>query len=139
MMSRLFLFSLLAACTLAQAAPFPFDGASFKGRIAWSADGNYNDEDDWAASPAIDEPYMADRAVYDVEIRCRAAGAKAAGFALLVNGTEAGPGWKVEPAGREWRSHVVKNVLLNRGDQLAVVEKESTAGAGLDFIELKKR
>ncbi|MBT3383615.1 MAG: hypothetical protein HN778_02215 [Prolixibacteraceae bacterium] len=23
----------------------------FKGRIAWSADGNYNDEDDWAAAP----------------------------------------------------------------------------------------
>lgn len=23
----------------------------FKGRIAWSADGNFNDEDDWAASP----------------------------------------------------------------------------------------
>lgn len=24
---------------------------SFKGRIAWSADGNWNDEDDWSASP----------------------------------------------------------------------------------------
>ena len=29
----------------------PFDGKNFKGRIAWSADGNFNDEDDWAASP----------------------------------------------------------------------------------------
>jgi len=29
----------------------PFDGKNFKGRIAYSADGNYNDEDDWAASP----------------------------------------------------------------------------------------
>ncbi len=28
----------------------PFDGKTFKGRIAYSADGNYNDEDDWAAS-----------------------------------------------------------------------------------------
>ena len=28
----------------------PFDGKNFKGRIAYSADGNYNDEDDWAAS-----------------------------------------------------------------------------------------
>ena len=25
--------------------------SEFKGRIAWSADGNFNDEDDWAASP----------------------------------------------------------------------------------------
>ena len=29
----------------------PFDGRNFKGRIAWSSDGNFNDEDDWAASP----------------------------------------------------------------------------------------
>ncbi|MFH1717982.1 MAG: hypothetical protein ABIF19_11560 [Planctomycetota bacterium] len=29
----------------------PFDGQTFKGRIAYSADGNYNDEDDWGASP----------------------------------------------------------------------------------------
>ena len=29
----------------------PFDGNDFKGRIAYSADGNFNDEDDWAASP----------------------------------------------------------------------------------------
>jgi hypothetical protein len=29
----------------------PFDGASFKGRIAYSADGNFNDKDDWASSP----------------------------------------------------------------------------------------
>jgi CubicO group peptidase (beta-lactamase class C family) len=29
----------------------PFDGKSFKGRIAYSCDGNHNDRDDWAASP----------------------------------------------------------------------------------------
>jgi hypothetical protein len=33
------------------AEPGPFDGKEFKGRIAWSSDGNHNDEDDWAASP----------------------------------------------------------------------------------------
>ena len=30
---------------------WPFDGKTFRGRIAYSADGNHNDEDDWAASP----------------------------------------------------------------------------------------
>ena len=30
----------------------PFDGKNFKGRIAFSSDGNYNDEDDWGAFPA---------------------------------------------------------------------------------------
>ena len=29
----------------------PFDGEHFKGRIAFSSDGNYNDEDDWGAFP----------------------------------------------------------------------------------------
>jgi hypothetical protein len=29
----------------------PFEGGKFKGRIAYSADGNHNDPDDWAASP----------------------------------------------------------------------------------------
>jgi hypothetical protein len=29
----------------------PFDGKNFEGRIAFSSDGNYNDEDDWGAFP----------------------------------------------------------------------------------------
>lgn len=29
----------------------PFDGKTFTGRIAFSSDGNYNDEDDWGAFP----------------------------------------------------------------------------------------
>ena len=31
--------------------PGPYDGNSFKGRIAFSSDGNHNDEDDWGAFP----------------------------------------------------------------------------------------
>jgi hypothetical protein len=31
----------------------PFEGKTFKGRIAYSSDGNHNDEDDWAASPMV--------------------------------------------------------------------------------------
>ncbi|UCD51108.1 MAG: hypothetical protein JSW27_00460, partial [Phycisphaerales bacterium] len=31
--------------------PGPFDGTCFRGRIAFSSDGNYNDEDDWGAFP----------------------------------------------------------------------------------------
>ncbi len=29
----------------------PYDSGRFQGRIAYSADGNHNDPDDWAASP----------------------------------------------------------------------------------------
>jgi hypothetical protein len=39
------------AAARAHAQPGPFDGKTFKGRIAWSADGNFNDPDDWIASP----------------------------------------------------------------------------------------
>lgn len=53
---RVRLLSPLAAGALiaAMAAAFPAVPApgAFKGRIAWSCDGNHNDEDDWAASPA---------------------------------------------------------------------------------------
>ena len=42
-------FALAAATGGAHSGPF--DGKTFKGRIAWSCDGNHNDEDDWAASP----------------------------------------------------------------------------------------
>lgn len=48
-------------CTIAFLLPFtplriypnpgPFDGTYFKGRIAFSSDGNFNDEDDWGAFP----------------------------------------------------------------------------------------
>jgi len=37
--------------TILDARSGPFDGKNFKGRIAFSSDGNYNDEDDWGAFP----------------------------------------------------------------------------------------
>lgn len=43
----LIFFSVSNIC----AFPGPFDGRNFKGRIAFSSDGNYNDEDDWGAFP----------------------------------------------------------------------------------------
>ena len=42
---------LLNPATFTRAESGPFDGKTFKGRIAYSADGNFNDPDDWAASP----------------------------------------------------------------------------------------
>lgn len=43
------LFLLMTALNTSYAAPF--EGGTFKGRIAYSADGNHNDPDDWIASP----------------------------------------------------------------------------------------
>lgn len=48
--------------------PGPFDGKTFKGRIAFSSDGNYNDEDDWGAFPVavaiLDAFGVADKLVH---------------------------------------------------------------------------
>jgi len=44
----------VALCLIALGSPAiarPYEGGAFKGRIAWSADGNHNDPDDWIASP----------------------------------------------------------------------------------------
>ncbi|MBM4018306.1 MAG: hypothetical protein FJ288_08270 [Planctomycetes bacterium] len=43
---------LLAARCSRGAEGRPYAGGRFQGRIAWSADGNHNDPDDWIASPA---------------------------------------------------------------------------------------
>jgi hypothetical protein len=51
---RLVCFALALSLPIAvtgYAAEGPFDGKGFRGRIAYSADGNFNDPDDWAASP----------------------------------------------------------------------------------------
>jgi hypothetical protein len=55
-MTRIIIACLNAALLLSFtaslfAAEGPFDGHRFQGRIAYSADGNFNDPDDWAASP----------------------------------------------------------------------------------------
>lgn len=43
------LLLLLSLALLASGRPY--EGGKFRGRIAWSADGNHNDPDDWIASP----------------------------------------------------------------------------------------
>jgi hypothetical protein len=42
---------LLGHCAAHSTAAGPFDGQTFRGRIAFSTDGNHNDPDDWIASP----------------------------------------------------------------------------------------
>jgi hypothetical protein len=72
-MVRVFLAGLCAALFSAIAgepvlAAGPYVGGEFRGRIAYSADGNHNDPDDWAASPLalaiIAEARLKDRLVH---------------------------------------------------------------------------
>jgi hypothetical protein len=45
------LLGALLALAAGAAQARPYEGGTFKGRFAYSADGNHNDPDDWAASP----------------------------------------------------------------------------------------
>jgi hypothetical protein len=45
------LFIQFSAAVSATYAAGPYENGKFKGRIGYSADGNHNDPDDWAASP----------------------------------------------------------------------------------------
>src|SRR5262245_12127986 len=65
------LLALLTVCLLPWAtkgAGKPYSAGQFKGRIAYSADGNHNDPDDWAASPValaiLAEAGLKDRVVH---------------------------------------------------------------------------
>ena len=64
--SVLLVCSILPARLIAE--PGPWDGSTFRGRIAYSADGNHNDPDDWAASPVslaiLAESGLKDRLVH---------------------------------------------------------------------------
>src|SRR5262245_51904989 len=48
---RLLFLAALFAAVFSTLAARPFENGQFKGRIAWSCDGNHNDPDDWIASP----------------------------------------------------------------------------------------
>ena len=43
--------AILVSGSVLHAYSGPFDGKNFRGRIAFSSDGNFNDEDDWGAFP----------------------------------------------------------------------------------------
>lgn len=47
--STVILINFFSSCLCPN--PKPFDGKNFEGRIAFSSDGNFNDEDDWGAFP----------------------------------------------------------------------------------------
>jgi hypothetical protein len=65
---RHFLFVLFTLALVSASPAQPYEAGVFKGRIAHSADGNANDEDDWAAFPVafaiIDACGLMDRVVH---------------------------------------------------------------------------
>ncbi len=60
---------IVADAPSSRAGAGPFDGTTFQGRIAYSCDGNFNDPDDWAASP-VSLAILAEAGVKDRLVHC---------------------------------------------------------------------
>jgi len=87
----------------------------------------------------FDEPYTADEARYDIEVRYAPPTTGAARFSLLVNGTPTGPNWQDGAANVTWHSHTMRNVAVRRGDRLTVALETDGGIARLDYLELTMR
>ncbi len=85
----------------------------------------------------FNQPYTADRALYDVDVRyfdqkngqCR--------FALYVNGQPQGSPWNTSQDSDQWKTHTIVDVTVATGDQI-MVEVQSDGGqiSKLDYVQL---
>ena len=102
---------LLAACLAPNlyADPGPFDGTAFRGRIAFSSDGNFNDEDDWGAFPvaaAMLDAFGVTSKLVHVDYN----------NILAENNVP----WRAPSGGGDWRSHTLRDIKIATGDEIAV-------------------
>ncbi len=85
----------------------------------------------------FDQPYTADKARYDIEVRyfdekdgrCR--------LSLYVNGEQKGSSWYASKDSDEWTTHTIEEVTINSGDEI-MVEVRGDAGeyGKLDYVQL---
>jgi hypothetical protein len=86
----------------------------------------------------FEEPFIANTARYDVEVRFRAGPSGLGRYVLLVNGTAVGPSWHDAARDERWQSHTIPDVAVGRGDSIAV-KVEGAEGGKLDYVELRRR
>ncbi|UCC97543.1 MAG: hypothetical protein JSW66_17075 [Phycisphaerales bacterium] len=87
----------------------------------------------------FNQPYAADRARYDVEVRyfdekngrCR--------FALHVNGQQKGSPWYASQDSEQWTTHTIEDVTVGSGDEIMVVVGGPQRGGKLDYVQLNYR
>jgi hypothetical protein len=85
----------------------------------------------------LDQPYMAVRGQYDVEIRYLAEQGGRCRFSLLVNGKRQGNAWETQGGSEAWQTHTIPGVMINRADRITVeAEPEGPAGGRLDYVQL---
>jgi hypothetical protein len=99
----------------------------------------------------FDQPYTADRALYDVEVRYFDEKAGRCQFALYVNGVQKGPAWQASKNSGQWATHTVSDITIASADEIMVevsrVEgvppsnrgqdaRDTTESGRLDYVQL---
>ena len=112
---------LLNSETFTRAAGLPFDGSTFRGRIAYSADGNNRDRDDL------------------FEVRYYDGKRGRSEFRLFVGGVHQGQSWTASPDTERWQSRTIANVPVNAGDEIRVqVRADGEETGRLDYVQLNR-
>lgn len=85
----------------------------------------------------FDQPYTADRALYDVEVRYFDEKAGQCQFALYVRVVQKGLAWQASKDIEEWMTHTISNVTIGSGDEIMVEIKADAGEYGkLDYVQL---
>jgi hypothetical protein len=96
----------------------------------------------------FDQPYTADSALYDVEVRYSDEKGGRCQFSLFVNGVQKGAPWPASKDTGEWTTHTIEGVTVASGDEI-MVEVQRDAGesgklarltsGGLDYVQLNHK
>jgi hypothetical protein len=83
------------------------------------------------------QPYTAERARYDVEVRYFDELGRRSRFVLLVKGAPQGSAFESAGTGQGWTSHTIQDVEVSAGDEIGLDVSDSPAR--LDYVQLNLR
>lgn len=88
----------------------------------------------------FNQPYTAQNASYDVEVRYFDAKAGPSRLVLMVNGSRQGDFWAGSKNNDEWTTQTIPDVTVSSGDQIVVVAQGDGPGfAKLDYVQLNRK
>jgi hypothetical protein len=83
------------------------------------------------------EPFTAAKGRYDVDVRYSDERDRRCRFLLLVNGVRQGAAWESPGQGQGWTTHVLADVEIRSGDEIAVTAQGDSGK--LDYVQLNLR
>lgn len=85
----------------------------------------------------FDQPYTADSALYDVEVRYFDQKSSPSRFTLLINGKQQGSSWSASGDKAQWTNHTIPEVTVRAGDEITVeVQADGGQADRLDYVQL---